>query len=411
MGHLSSARRAALRTLSTGASFILMGDVQLVFGWRTALLGMLSLQMVALAVALAGQPINQTANRTLSAFLIVATGVVTPYTIGFAGFYDAWMGLTFAPFALTLFLAPLLYGYTHALITGVLPDRWRWHLAPGFGQVAYMTTAFLLPLDVKLAWADLVDGPWVSRTISIGVLVGLVAYSAAALRLLSRFRSGLADQRSDDDRYSSHWLGRILAAMAAIALLWTGWQAWQALSGFDYFEFFGLHLAIGAIGVLLGAEGWRHAGLRFARMRENAAAESGLFENSVPDAAEPDWAVIGAGYAAKTREAGWWREPDLSLPRLARLLGTNTGRVSRTCRTRVHVDLSAVRRVLGDDYVLWGKTSRCKVWVRWTLDRRCEGKVTFLAQSSHSGTAVPLRMTGLVRDTIQLRSQAAAYSR
>lgn len=83
----------------------------------------------------------------------------------------------------------------------------------------------------------------------------------------------------------------------------------------------------------------------------------------------------------------------------------------RACRTRVHVDLSTVRRVLGDSYVLWGKTSRCKVWVRWTLDRRCEGKVAFLAQSSQTGSEVPLRMTGMVRDAIQLRSQADAYRR
>lgn len=83
----------------------------------------------------------------------------------------------------------------------------------------------------------------------------------------------------------------------------------------------------------------------------------------------------------------------------------------RACRTRVHVDLAVVRRVLGDDYVLWGKTSRCKVWVRWSLDRRCEGQVTFLAQSSQSGSEVPLRMTGMVSDAIQLRSQAKASRR
>jgi len=302
---------------------------------------MLSLQMVALAIALVGQPINRTANSILSAFLIVATGVVTPYTIGFAGFYDAWLGLTFAPFALTLFLAPLLYGYTHALIAGVPPNHWRWHLAPGLAQLAYMMIAFLLPLDAKLAWADQVDGPWVSRIVSLGVLVGLAAYSAAALRLLSRFRAGLADQRSDDDRYSARWLGRILAAMGAISLVWAGWQAWQALSGFDYFEFFGLHLAIGAIGVLLGVEGWRHAGLQFARVGETATAEPGLTETPVPESAEPDWAAIGAAYAAKTREAGWWREPDLSLPRLARLLGTNSGRVSRAINAGLGINFSS----------------------------------------------------------------------
>lgn len=83
----------------------------------------------------------------------------------------------------------------------------------------------------------------------------------------------------------------------------------------------------------------------------------------------------------------------------------------RACRTRVHVDLAALRRVMGDDYVLWGKSSRCKVWVRWTLDRRCEGQVTFLAQSSQTGSVVPLRMTGEVQSALDLRSMARSYGR
>src|SRR5688572_29448508 len=108
-----------------------MGDAELVFGWRTALLLVLSVQLLVLAGALAVQPLNRIANRMLAGFLVVVAGVMTPYTIGFAGFYDAWMWLTFAPFALPLFLAPLLYGYTHALVRGRAPERWWLHLAPG----------------------------------------------------------------------------------------------------------------------------------------------------------------------------------------------------------------------------------------------------------------------------------------
>lgn len=115
------------------------------------------------------------------------------------------------------------------------------------------------------------------------------------------------------------------------------------------------------------------------------------------------------------------RDPDLSCPPPSPQAAVTVAEMHalrwivtadcRACRTRVHVDLSAVRRVMGDDYVLWGKTSRCKVWVRWTLDRRCEGKVVFLAQSSQTGSEVPLRMTGMVRDAIMLRSQMSAYGR
>jgi AraC-like DNA-binding protein len=309
-----------------------MGDAQLVFGWRTALLLLLSLQVLTLAVALALQPRNRTANRILAAFLLVVAGVMTPYTIGFAGFYDAWMGLTFAPFALPLFLAPLLYGYTHALVRGRPPNHWRWHLAPGLAQFAYMSLAFLLPFDLKMAWAERGDGPWVSSLVSLGVACGLIAYSFAALRLLRAYRAGLAEQRSDDDRFAAHWLARVLAAMGTATLLWIAWQAWQLVTGrFDYFEFFWLHLAFGVIGLGLGVEGWRHAGLRF----ETPAAPE------PPSAAERDWPAVGADIERRTREAGWWREPDLSLPALARRLGTNTGRVSRAINLGLGMNFSA----------------------------------------------------------------------
>lgn len=78
------------------------------------------------------------------------------------------------------------------------------------------------------------------------------------------------------------------------------------------------------------------------------------------------------------------------------------------CQTRLYVDIEALARLLGPDYVLWGKRPRCRVWVRWNVDRRCAGRVEFVAQASLTGSAVPLRMSNMVRDAIELRSQAAS---
>lgn len=78
-----------------------------------------------------------------------------------------------------------------------------------------------------------------------------------------------------------------------------------------------------------------------------------------------------------------------------------------TCRVRSHVDLSALCRLLGDDYVLWGRTARCKTWVRWEVDRRCPGRVRFFGAGSISGSVVPLKMSGEVRSALDLRSQEA----
>lgn len=52
---------------------------------------------------------------------MVIVGVLTPFTIGFAGAYDAWPWLSFAPFAVPLAVGPLLYGYANALTGGRTP--------------------------------------------------------------------------------------------------------------------------------------------------------------------------------------------------------------------------------------------------------------------------------------------------
>ncbi|MCF8812829.1 helix-turn-helix transcriptional regulator, partial [Xanthomonas campestris pv. campestris] len=49
----------------------------------------------------------------------------------------------------------------------------------------------------------------------------------------------------------------------------------------------------------------------------------------VSAAQEKDWQAFGARIAAEVDAHGWWREPDLSLPELARRMGTNSNYLSR----------------------------------------------------------------------------------
>jgi hypothetical protein len=48
-----------------------------------------------------------------------------PYVIGYAGFYDAYPWLSFAPFDLGLATGPLLYLYVRRLAMPALPPRWE----------------------------------------------------------------------------------------------------------------------------------------------------------------------------------------------------------------------------------------------------------------------------------------------
>lgn len=313
-----------------------MGDVELRFGWRTALLGLAALQILALAVAVAMESANRIANRMLAGALVVIAGLMVPYVIGFAGFYDAFRWLTFTPFAVPLALGPLLYGYAHALADGRAPPRMLLHLLAPAAQLAYLSLCFLLPLSVKWDWYAGGHNDVVAPILTGLSILSLAAYALAIRGLLVRLRSRLADQRSDDDRFSARWLGRVQAAILIGLTVQAGFWLWSALTGgISFFQETGLYLAMGALGLYLGVAGWRHAALAPPLARTNPEPET-----ETPSAG-PDWAAVGADIERRSREAGWWCEPDLSLPRLARLLGTNTGRLSRAINLGLAMNFSS----------------------------------------------------------------------
>lgn len=311
-----------------------MDGVTLYFGWRVAILGVAALQLLVLAAALSAPAPNHLANRMLAAALVVISGLLTPYVIGFAGAYDAWRWLTFAPFAITLALPPLLYGYASALVRGRRPERFGLHLAPAAIQLIYFSIAFTLPLEAKWGWYTSGHQDWIGPAFNLLLLASLAFYSVATLRLLRAYRARLADQRSDGDRFAADWLSRVILALIGTFLLYLAFTLWDRLSGgIDFFQETGLYLALAAIGLYLGVEGWRHSTLRFPVLTP-PAVEDGR--------AAPDWAAIGRDFDARLRAGGWANEPDLSLAGVARRLATNTGRVSR-----------AVNQGLGLNFAGW----------------------------------------------------------
>lgn len=303
--------------------------------WSTTLL-IGSLHGLAMAALLLRSRSNRTANRFLAVLLLAVVLLITPYTIGYAGVYDAYPQLTYAPFFWTWSLGPLLYFHVRQLGEPPLPRGWGWHFLPGALQGAYYCIVVWLPLATKHAWGDAVHEPWIVPLQSLGFYVSMTGYWLLAFRHHLRYQHWLRDNSGQREELRLGGQRGVLLAIAAATLLALGYDLVDRLFvPLDYFDEFGLYLAFALLVYYLGIEGWRTADRAYPQMTAgDVAPVDHTPVDTAPAPLQPtpaarDWREPAERWAATVASAGWWREPDLSLADLARRLGTNTHSLSR----------------------------------------------------------------------------------
>ncbi|MEG3163150.1 helix-turn-helix domain-containing protein [Sphingomonas sp. PB2P19] len=273
-------------------------------------LGLFEVQMLVLATAIIIRR-HGAAQRSLGALLFVLCGMLTPFAIGYAGFYDRWPWLSFAPFAVPLAMGPLLYAH----LTTLIFDRPipRWHAALPLGQFTYQAVVFCLPLDLRGTFDREIQRPWLDPILALLLLASMIGYAVAGLRALHRHRGLLMARRSD--LAAVRRVQAVLIAFAVIATVRTAYLVADALvAPLSYFDMFGFYVVLAIVGNYLAIEGWRHADSR---------------PQPIVEPIERDWCTIAAEWMRRIEEHGWWRDPDLDLAGLARRLGTNTAYLSR----------------------------------------------------------------------------------
>ena len=292
------------------------------FGWRGAFLLAVLLPVAILASALTVPIRNRIANRTIAALLVVLAGVATPWMIGFAGFYDRWQWLSYVPFSVNLAVPPLLWLFTHALTRGRWPRGAVWHLVPAARQAFYKIGQAVFPFE-----------PTIGTLFDLTLAFGAVVYGAMALATLRRYRTELADLRSDDALYAARWLGRAIVATLALLTIAIGYKIVGQFVPLGYEGNMGLYIAVALVALYLGIEGWRQAALDLPIISPSAI-DSPL---SPPGR---DWRGLGEEIAARVRAEGWETEPELTLFRLAELAGTNTAYLSRALNEGLGMNFS-----------------------------------------------------------------------
>jgi AraC-like DNA-binding protein len=295
------------------------------FGPWSTVLGMAAGFGALVALLLLRAPGNRPAQRLLAALLLVAVARLMPYVLGFAGAYDAWPWLSFAPFDLPLAVGPLLYLYLLRLSAPQLPPRWGWHLLPAAIDLGYMLWAFALADEAKNTWNDSVHTPWIAPLQDAAGALSLAVYLWLSLGLRRRYLDWLRRHVSDEDAQRQPWVASVLLALGLWLALSAGYDLYsRLLVKLNYYDRFPQYLAFSAIVLWLGLEGWRHAGRTFPQMTQ------------APEPLPPpqpsggrDWNATADTWLARIRREGWWRQPGLTLADVAQRLATNESYVSR----------------------------------------------------------------------------------
>lgn len=331
------------------------------FGLWSTILMVGSIHGFVVSVLLLSTPHNRVANRFLAALLIAVVLLITPFTLGYAGFYDAYPWLSFAPFFWQLGFGPLFYFYVRALATRPLPSYWAWHFTPMLLQGLYYAIAFSLPLLRKLSW-NAGGHTHVVLPIQAGLsILSLTLYWLASLRIYRRYQAWLQNHCGEREEFRMPWMRNFLVAVMLAWVLDSFVRLYDAtFHALSYADEFPLYLAFTLLVYYLGIEGWRHAG-RIYPLMEGAAAPAP--EETVPVPAEPaqrpiDWRERGERWRRQIDEGQWWREASLSLSVTASRLGTNTHYLSRAlneglgqtfseCVNRLRI--AEAQRLLGRD--------------------------------------------------------------
>jgi AraC-like DNA-binding protein len=309
-----------------------------------------SLQGIGIAIVLFGATRNRAANRALALLIAAVVLRITPYTLGFAGYFAHYQWLNFAPFYWDLAFGPLIWLYVRQLGRQSQPSGWAWHFLPVALQVGYyVAVCVLVPPSLRDAYNDHYHAPWILPLLVTARCVSYGAYAIATARAFATYQSWLTNHSGLREEFRLNWLRWILS-MAALVLICDGslslFEVW--VSGIAYSQEFPLYVIFAVLIWVLGLEGWRQAERAYPKM--DAQPETALLIRPaegapiVPYSPAPariaDWAPQGQRWLAEIEAQAWWRDPEVSLAVIAQRLGTNTAYLSRALNEGVGLSFS-----------------------------------------------------------------------
>jgi AraC-like DNA-binding protein len=186
--------------------------------------------LLIIALLSGRQPEMRTANRLLSALLLIFSAILGHTWIGLQHLYQQYPHSALSIATLGFAVGPLLYLYLRAMLSAQPLDRRALlHFAPFAAATLAMMPFYLRPAEEKLVWMRHWDGwPWQLTLAGVVKLAILLLYIRASYRLMRRVPAD-SDLLRDLRRLMRIWL--VSAALSIVALPMAAMDVELPLSG------------------------------------------------------------------------------------------------------------------------------------------------------------------------------------
>lgn len=296
---------------------------------------------------------NRRSDRWLALFLLLCALYITPWMVGFAGWYDNQPYrdiLFYTPFQQLFFIGPVTFFYVQSLLNPSFRFHRKmiWHLAPGLLYGVYCLVIVVVDKLILKEYYFLENGqdPDFDSWYQLAGMVSMLIYFLLSLRYYVVYRHIMLQVTSYADRLVFRWIKRflwsiLLMQFIRLAFFVTGFfvdvDYWGSWWQFFFFAIIMYYVAITGYSNLVEAKiSFRPALLPHRPLilldPSNAEDEIIEVEAELIPAAKPDEVLLELSRKIESlmKSERLYTDPELSLAQLASRLGCNAGLVSKT---------------------------------------------------------------------------------
>ncbi|RYY56840.1 MAG: helix-turn-helix domain-containing protein [Chitinophagaceae bacterium] len=308
-------------------------------------------------------------DKWLAVFLLLCVLYISPWMLGFAGWYDTqpYRDLLFyIPFQQLYFIGPVIFFYIQALLNPAFrfTRKSLVHLVPGLVYLAWSLAVVITDQVVLDDYYFLAEGedPDFETWYQLTGVASMLCYLVASLRYYQLFRTFIVQVTSNADNFVFRWIRNFLLAFLVMLVIRIVFFVAGFFTDLDYWSTWWYYLVFAIIFYYIAITGYANSiesGISFATRLvhykpvfllnvpdtgsegEAAPPDTGLvprlpdlligFETGTPASAQvaPATAELKGRIADLLAGEQVFRNPELSLAVLARKLNSNISMVSK----------------------------------------------------------------------------------